>query len=36
MKSKARAANWNNTVDALRRKRQEDKIRKLEEEEVNS
>jgi hypothetical protein len=33
-KSKARVQNWPNTIEALRKKREEDRIRRLEEEEI--
>lgn len=33
--SKSRIKNWPNTMEALRHKREEDRIRKLEEEEVS-
>jgi hypothetical protein len=33
-KSKARVANWPNTIDALRKKKDEERIRRLEEEEI--
>jgi len=32
--SKQRVQNWPNTIEAVRRKREEDRIRKLEEEEI--
>jgi hypothetical protein len=32
--SKARVHNWPNTIDALRKKKDEDRIRRLEEEEI--
>jgi hypothetical protein len=32
--SKARVQNWPNTIDALRKKKDEDRIRRLEEEEI--
>ena len=34
--SKSRIKNWPNTMEALRHKREEDRIRKLEDEEVSS
>ena len=33
-KSMARVQNWPNTIEALRRKRDEDRIKRLEEEEI--
>jgi len=33
-KSKARVQNWPNTIDALRKKKDEERIRRLEEEEI--
>jgi len=33
-KSKARVKNWPNTIDALRKKKDEERIRRLEEEEI--
>lgn len=33
-KSKARVQNWPNTIEALRRKKDEERIRRLEEEEI--
>ncbi len=35
-KSNARVQNWPNTITALRKKREEDRIRRLEEEEVRA
>ena len=32
--SKQRVQNWPNTIEAVRRKREEDRIKKLEEEEI--
>lgn len=34
MKSQARVQNWPNTIDALRKKKDEDRIKRLEEEEI--
>jgi hypothetical protein len=33
-KSKARVKNWPNTIEALRKKKEEERIRRLEEEEI--
>ena len=33
-KSKARVQNWPNTIDALRKKKDEERIKRLEEEEI--
>jgi len=33
-KSKARVSNWPNTIEALRKKKDEERIRRLEEEEI--
>ena len=33
-KSKARVKNWPNTIDALRKKKDEERIKRLEEEEI--